>query len=124
MIDAVFIVVVNRHPDLDDQTIFWQIIRKVEHPRVVPLPKCKHLQLSNTATTTAATTTTDSLPKSSTSYSHHNTVIHSCMLDSCMFSSGMISRALEMFTFGKDYNSRIDEVIFKKLRNVIFSYLL
>ena len=60
------IAAVPRFPGLDDQTIFWNVIRSSVDPRIIPLPRCQHYSDSQRA------------------------ALVSCPLDGCMFSAGAL----------------------------------
>lgn len=80
-----------RHPRLDDQAIFWRVIRTSRDPPVLPIGKCRNF---NTANDLA----------SMYQYSTYKRYLISCVLDTCVFSSGMISRVYEPeLTIGKYY---------------------
>lgn len=72
----------RRYPRLDDQAIFWRVIRTSSDPPVLPIGKCRHF---NTANDLA----------SMYHYRSQRQYLVSCMLDTCVFSSGMISRVYE-----------------------------
>jgi len=59
-----------KHPRLDDQAIFWNVIRKSVDPPILPLGTCKHYNNPNELIRKELTT---------------------CFLDTCVFSSGMLS---------------------------------
>eukprot|EP01034_Spumella_vulgaris_P021696 gene21696-27746_t len=61
-----------KYPKLDDQAIFWKVIRTSKDPSVLPLSHCRSFDAP-------ADLKTD------------NQIV-SCVLDTCMFSSGMISK--------------------------------
>jgi hypothetical protein len=67
-----------RFPRLDDQAVFWRIIRQSKDPHVIPIQRCRHYQPDKPGLVT-------------------------CMLDTCMFSSGMISEMYKPeMTYGKE----------------------
>lgn len=66
-----------KHPKLDDQAVFWKVIRQSKDPQIVPLGRCRHY---------------DNQPI--TSEQGVQTLV-TCLLDTCVFSSGMISRLYE-----------------------------
>lgn len=68
-----------KYPRLDDQTIFWNIIRKSVDPPILPLGTCKHYNNLHGSPRKELTT---------------------CFLDSCIFSSGMLSKADSGYTYG------------------------
>ena len=63
----------QRYPGLDDQTVFWNVIRRNSEPRINPIGTCRNLAHSNSMEF-------DPDPPLAT-----------CYLDICMFSSGMMS---------------------------------
>jgi hypothetical protein len=70
-----------KFPKLDDQAVFWRVIRLSKDPPIWPLGRCRHIP---------------SIP--SNSLYHPQTsqrYLVSCLLDSCVFSSGMLSRLYE-----------------------------
>jgi hypothetical protein len=81
----------NRYPRLDDQAIFWKVIRSSKNPTVLPIGKCRNFNSADDLTHL---------------YSHHghdhSRNLVSCVLDTCVFSSGMISNVYEPeLTYGK-----------------------
>lgn len=66
-----------KSPKLDDQAVFWNVIRRLSDPVIMPLDKCQHL--NNISNVTKSTT-------------KMQTPLITCVLDSCIFSSGMLSR--------------------------------
>lgn len=59
---------------VDDQTLFWNYIRKTHDPEIRPVGEC------STAVYNVSNFTANQLP--------------TCFLDSCMFSMGMVSTVL------------------------------
>lgn len=73
-----------RYPRLDDQAIFWKVIRSSKNPLVLPIGKCRNF---NSA---------DDLASMFKHHGHdHTRYLVSCVLDTCVFSSGMISNVYE-----------------------------
>ena len=62
---------VPKFAGLDDQAVFWRVIRQSVDPQIEPIGDCRH-------------------------FSHHNEInaipLVTCVLDPCVFSSGMLSR--------------------------------
>lgn len=73
-----------RYPRLDDQAIFWKVIRTSKKPAVLPIGKCRNFNSAD-----------DMASMFSHSGHHHTKYLISCVLDTCMFSSGMISNVYE-----------------------------
>lgn len=65
----------NVQSALDDQAIFWSVIRRTTDPPIKPIGKCQHYY-SN------AMKVKD----------ENSTTLVTCVLDNCVFSSGMLSR--------------------------------
>jgi hypothetical protein len=82
---------VPRYPRLDDQAIFWKVIRASKNPQVLPIGKCRNF---NSA---------DDLANLFRHHGHdHARNLVSCVLDTCVFSSGMISNVYEPeLTYGE-----------------------
>ena len=59
----------HRFPRLDDQAVFWRVIRQSADPPALPIERCRDFH------------------RSAEQVNH----LVSCMLDVCVFSSGMIS---------------------------------
>lgn len=79
-----------RSPALDDQAVFWKLIRRSADPAVLPLDKCRHFN--------SAQDLQDRQTKSGGQY------LVSCVLDTCSFSSGMLSRVyVPEFTYGRNF---------------------
>lgn len=77
-------IIVFRYPRLDDQAIFWKVIRTSKNPQVLPIGKCRNF---NSA---------DDLTHLYRHHAHeHTRNLVSCYLDTCVFSSGMISNVYE-----------------------------
>lgn len=74
----------RRYPRLDDQAIFWKVIRTSKKPAVLPIGKCRNFNSAD-----------DMASMFSHSGHHHTKYLISCVLDTCMFSSGMISNVYE-----------------------------
>ena len=70
---------VPRYPGLDDQAVFWRIIRQSTDPPVVPIGTCKHYN-------------EDVAAQYDTSPANAPVPLVTCVLDPCVFSSGMLSR--------------------------------
>lgn len=80
-----------RHPKLDDQAVFWKIIRTSQNPTVLPLGTCRHFN-----------TDVDKKRMRIFNDISNKKYLVSCMLDTCMFSSGMLSRIyVPEFTYRK-----------------------
>eukprot|EP01035_Chromulina_nebulosa_P018740 gene18740-24505_t len=62
----------NNYPKLDDQAIFWNVIRHTIDPIIIPLGKCNKL--------------------SSSDHMSYSNKLTTCHLDPCVFSAGMISK--------------------------------
>jgi hypothetical protein len=60
--------IIPKHPDLDDQSIFWIAIRSSTNPPIIPLPKC--------------------IPYTNRTYTPDALV--TCPLDGCVFSAGAL----------------------------------
>jgi hypothetical protein len=77
---------VPHHPGLDDQAVFWKVIRESTEPPIVPIGTCKHYD--------------DAAEKEYDNRKEHNLgngsdllPLVTCVLDPCVFSAGMLSRA-------------------------------
>lgn len=71
------------HPRLDDQAVFWKVIRSSVSPPILPIGHCRHFN------------TPDDLrqkPMPGTSIDETDRYLVTCDLDTCKFSSGMLSR--------------------------------
>ena len=69
-----------KQPDLDDQTIFWKMIRQIKVPRINALKTCQDV-------------TEDEFRSMKTSAKLENgdsSVVATCHLDECQFSAGML----------------------------------
>ena len=66
-----------KYPRLDDQAVFWKVIRTTKDPLNLPIGRCRHYNTEQ--------------DKAHISKSFSSKPLVSCMLDTCMFSSGMIS---------------------------------
>ena len=96
----VVMIVIIRFKGLDDQAVFWHVIRRSTDPPVYPLGKCRHVQdgeklnvpippVGKSITVVPMTGGGESSP------------LITCVLDSCVFSSGMISRLyVPEYTYG------------------------
>ena len=83
----------HRYPRLDDQAVFWKVIRSSSDPPVLPIGKCRHFIDADDLA---------HLYQHSQQGHVHKKFLVSCMLDTCMFSSGMISNVYEPeLTYGK-----------------------
>lgn len=72
-----------KYPRLDDQAIFWKIIRKSQDPPIKHLGYCNEINKDLII---------------------DKNYLTSCMLSTCAFSSGMISdRYIPELTYGKAY---------------------
>jgi hypothetical protein len=80
-----------RYPRLDDQAIFWKVIRTSKNPQVLPIGKCRNF---NSA---------DDMAVLFQHHGHaHTRNLVSCYVDTCVFSSGMISNVYEPeLTYGR-----------------------
>jgi len=67
---------------LDDQTIFWEVIRKSSDPEIIPLPKCKHFDEETRKEIEAAN------PAKKQATTGNYSAMVTCHLDGCVFSSG------------------------------------
>jgi hypothetical protein len=75
-----------RFPRLDDQAVFWKVIRKSVDPPILPIQQCRHFR--------------DTTKLIHEKYNKRNLI--TCMLDTCIFSSGMLSRMyVPELTYGK-----------------------
>lgn len=71
-----------RFKHLDDQAVFWNVIRHSSDPSVIPLGHCRHYNASTNPKYNASLEPSPSkIPE-----------IVTCFLDTCAFSSGMLSR--------------------------------
>jgi hypothetical protein len=71
-----------KFPRLDDQAVFWRVIRQSKDPAINPIQRCHDFTTNN--------------PKP---------FLVTCMLDSCVFSSGMISNMyVPELTYGKNHS--------------------
>jgi hypothetical protein len=70
---------VPNHPGLDDQAVFWKVIRESKDPPIVPIGACK--DYDDTADT-----------KYNTDPTKGKVPLVTCVLDHCVFSAGMLSR--------------------------------
>lgn len=83
----------HRYPRLDDQAVFWKVIRSSSDPPVLPIGKCRHFIDADDLA---------HLYQHSQQGHVHKKFLVSCMLDTCVFSSGMISNVYEPeLTYGK-----------------------
>ena len=88
-----------RYPGMDDQSVFWTVIRKSKDPPIHPIGTCRHLESAPTV----------QLKNGSV------TALSTCYLDSCLFSSGMLSDLyVPEYSYGKFY--------FKYLTNVFILF--
>jgi len=71
-----------KYPRLDDQAVFWKVIRTSIIPPVLPLGLCRHFNTPSDLQLKPMKDTSDRY-------------LVSCMIDTCVFSSGMISRMYE-----------------------------
>ena len=79
---------VPRFPGLDDQAVFWRVIRQARSPPVMPIGQCRDVDWS----TEKNAPDVAGHPKG-TPYSQASQPLVTCVLDPCVFSSGMLSRA-------------------------------
>lgn len=90
----------DRFRGLDDQAVFWHVIRRSTDPPVYPLGKCRHVQDGELLKVSVPP-----VGKDTTIVPMHvggdAGPLVTCVLDSCTFSSGMISRLyLPEYTYG------------------------
>jgi Nucleotide-diphospho-sugar transferase len=71
---------------LDDQAVFWNVIRHTEDPPIYPLGKCRNLE------DTEKVTVSYGKRKMKQKEVPVKDALTTCVLDACVFSSGMISR--------------------------------
>jgi hypothetical protein len=77
-----------RFPQLDDQAIFWRIIRTTSSPHIVPLSTCHDVNTTAQGGASGSSSLGDLI---------------TCPLDTCEFSSGMLSRLwVPEYTYGKN----------------------
>ena len=103
MLTALFFINSIRYPGMDDQSVFWTVIRKSQDPPIYPIGTCRHLESPPTV----------QLKNGSGSVN----ALSTCFLDSCLFSSGMLSDLyVPEYSYGKFY--------LKYLMDVFFSFLI
>eukprot|EP00981_Chlorochromonas_danica_P008689 scaffold2270_cov242-Ochromonas_danica.AAC.3 len=68
-----------KYPRLDDQAIFWKVLRSSQDPPILPLEKCRHFDRVEDQMASYQKTT-------------GRRYLTTCYLDTCIFSSGMLSR--------------------------------
>ena len=78
---------VPRFPGLDDQAVFWRVIRQSVDPPVEPLGDCRNYHESNRFLHASLSDDGRRLASRTT-----KTPLVTCVLDPCVFSSGMLSR--------------------------------
>ena len=100
---------VPKFPGLDDQAVFWRVIRQNRSPPVMPVGDCRDvvwatektrlLQKSGAAAVAVAGSAVPDQgewqghAKGSYPFTSDNQPLVTCVLDPCVFSSGMLSRA-------------------------------
>lgn len=78
-----------RNPGLDDQAVFWKVIRRSSDPPINPIGICKHLESA------------PRIPDLILGGNHTILPLSTCYLNLCLFSSGMLSRLyLPEYTYG------------------------
>jgi hypothetical protein len=78
-----------RNPGLDDQAVFWKVIRRSSDPPINPMGICKHLESA------------PKIPDLILGGNHTILPLSTCYLNLCLFSSGMLSRLyLPEYTYG------------------------
>ena len=80
---------VPHYSGLDDQAVFWRVIRQNRNPPVMPIGKCRSV---NWTAESASAPQVPNFPKGSI-YTDANQPLVTCVLDACVFSSGMLSKA-------------------------------
>lgn len=66
-----------KFPGLDDQAVFWRIIRQSSNPAILPIGKCREFNRSHESRVVSPPAELE---------------LSTCFLDTCAFSSGMLSR--------------------------------
>ena len=74
-----------RNPGLDDQIIFWRMIRENKDPPINAIGTCRNM---------------DPVPSNST-HPHPDPPITTCFLDICMFASGMLRYFEQHLRYGE-----------------------
>ena len=89
-----------RFRGLDDQAVFWHVIRRSTDPPVYPLGKCRHVQDGEQLKVPVPPVGKDVNIVPMPAGGDAGPLV-TCVLDSCIFSSGMISRLyLPEYTYG------------------------
>jgi Nucleotide-diphospho-sugar transferase len=91
-----------KFPGLDDQAVFWNVIRHAEDPPIYPLGKCRNLEDTEKVTVSYGEKKKNNKNKNKKKQKQKQKqkqkevsvkdVLTTCVLDACVFSSGMISR--------------------------------
>jgi hypothetical protein len=86
---AFLILLICRNPGLDDQAVFWRVIRRSLDPPINPIGRCRHLESAPEA------------PDPILGGNHTVLPLSTCDLDLCLFNSGMLSRLyVPEYTYG------------------------
>ena len=81
---------------MDDQSVFWTVIRKSKDPPIHPIGTCRHLESAPTV----------QLKNESVN------ALSTCFLDTCLFSSGMLSDLyVPEYSYGKYYSKFLNNLI-------------
>lgn len=76
-------------PKLDDQAVFWHVIRRSSDPVIEPIGKCRHHNITSSNI-------------NSSSEIDAAVPLVTCFLDTCVFSSGMLSKIyIPEYTYGE-----------------------
>lgn len=87
---------VPKFPGLDDQAVFWRVVRQARNPPVMPLGACRHVDWEKDSKNAPEVANSPIYSKAFTAsgrYTPANQPLVTCVLDPCVFSSGMLSRA-------------------------------
>eukprot|EP00605_Chrysophyceae_sp_TOSAG23-4_P000317 GSChrysophyteH1.ASY1.ANO1.362.1 assembled CDS len=76
---------VPKYPGLDDQAVFWRVIRESNDPPIVPIGSCAHYD-------DAMEKQYDNIPENNMGNGVDKIPLVTCVLDPCVFSAGMLSR--------------------------------
>ena len=99
------LLILYRNPGLDDQAVFWKVIRQNSDPAINPIGMCRDV-----VTVPLNSNSTDS---------DQDAPLTTCFLDICMFSSGMISGLyVPEFTYGRSLPSRDHPSFCRPLRQL------
>lgn len=85
---------VPKYPGLDDQAVFWRVIRQARSPPVMPIGRCRHVNWTDESSSAPAVA---GAAKGSV-YSEASQPLVTCVLDACVFSSGMLSKVQAVAT--------------------------